>query len=190
MAVVRTELCPALTTAMKWLSSDYPVIRGTEMALIGKKDKTGSTSGADLSQIIKGMQHAVNEAQKTLEAHHLNSLLSFFHSNGEPKTVSLHVEGDKYIDVPTFTLASHSALKIDELEMQFKAKIQDGRDLEVQNEDGESDKLSSFEVGFTPTSDSSDFVSVRILFKSIPQSEGFSRVLDEFEKTVTPYTSD
>lgn len=159
------------------------------MALIGKKDKTQSNGGADLSQIIKGMQHAVNEAQKTLEAHHLDSLLSFFHSNGEPKMISLHVEGDKYIDVPTFTLASHSALKIEELEMQFKAKIQDVKDLELTNGDGGSDNVSSFTVGFSPSSDASDFVTVRILFKAIDQSEGFTRVLDEYDKTVTPYSS-
>ena len=159
------------------------------MALIGKEDKTQSNGGADLSQIIKGMQHAVNEAQKTLEAHHFDSLLSFFHSNGEPKMISLHVEGDKYIDVPTFTLASHSALKIEELEMQFKAKIQDVKDLELTNGDGGSDNVSSFTVGISPSSDASDFVTIRIHFKAIDQSEGFARVLNEHDKTVTPYSS-
>ena len=158
------------------------------MAFIGKKEKGNVVNGADLSQVIKGMQHAVNEAQKTLEAHHLNSLLSFFHSNGEPKMVSLHIDGDKYIDVPTFTLASHNALKIEELEMSFKAKIQDVKTLEIAEDDESSDSLSTFEVGFTSNQESPDFVTVRILFKSIDQSEGFSRVIDEYNKIVTPYS--
>lgn len=159
------------------------------MALFGKKDDSekGRKNGVDLTQIIRGMQKAVNEAQSTLERFHLNSLLSFFYDNGDPKTVSLHLEGDRYIDVPQFTLASHNALKIDELEMQFKARIQDVESMETEV-DGIKEQSASFEVGFTPeTSASSDFVTVTIKFKSIDQSEGFSRVLDEYNKLVKPY---
>lgn len=161
---------------------------GGKMAILGKNKKE-ERRGVDLTEIIKGMQFAVNEAQTILERHHLNSLLCFFTDNGEPKTVSLHLEGNKYIDVPTFTLASHSALQIDELEMQFKARIQDVESFESDIDgDGTLDRIAGFEVGFTPDiSDSSNFVNVSIKFKSISQSEGFSRVLDEYNKIVKPF---
>lgn len=158
------------------------------MAILGKTKNDDKKRGVDLSEIIKGMQHAVNEAQNTLELHHLNSLLSFFHSNGDPKMVNLHIEDDKYIDVPTFTLASHNALKIEELEMQFKARIQDV-DLTEIEKNGEKESNANFTVGFSSNNqESSDFVTVRILFKSIDQSEGFARVIDEYNKIVKPYT--
>lgn len=81
--------------------------------------------GVDLSQVIRGMQHAVNEAQRTLEVHHLKSLLRFFYADGDPKSVDLHLGGTKHIDIPLVTLANHSSLKIDELEMEFKARIEE-----------------------------------------------------------------
>ncbi len=92
---------------------------------IFRKHKEPQRMGVDLSQVIRGMQHAVNEAQRTLEVHHLKSLLRFFYADGDPKTVDLHLGGAKHIDIPLVTLANHSSLKIDELEMEFKARIEE-----------------------------------------------------------------
>lgn len=97
------------------------------MGIFTKTKKNGESvrTGVDLSQVIRGMQHAVNEAQRTLETHHIKSLLRFFYKDGTPKTVDLHLGGTKHIDIPLVTLANHSSLKIEELEMEFKASIQD-----------------------------------------------------------------
>lgn len=92
---------------------------------IFRKNKEYQRTGVDLSQVIRGMQHAVNEAQRTLEVHHLKSLLRFFYADGDPKSVDLHLGGTKHIDIPLVTLANHSSLKIDELEMEFKARIEE-----------------------------------------------------------------
>ncbi len=92
---------------------------------IFRKNKEPQKMGVDLSQVIRGMQHAVNEAQRTLEVHHLKSLLRFFYADGDPKSVDLHLGGTKHIDIPLVTLANHSSLKIDELEMEFQARIEE-----------------------------------------------------------------
>lgn len=92
---------------------------------IFRKNKEPLKMGVDLSQVIRGMQHAVNEAQRTLEVHHLKSLLRFFYADGDPKSVDLHLGGTKHIDIPLVTLANHNSLKIDELEMEFKARIEE-----------------------------------------------------------------
>ncbi len=176
-----------------------------------------ANTGVDLSQVIRGMQHAVNEAQRTLEVHHLKSLLRFFYADGEPKSVDLHLGGTKHIDIPLVTLANHSSLKIDELEMEFKAKIQEvtvenldelkdivanqetsqesDREEMVKKEDMQGDHTgaeegsATFGIGFSPApaGQESNMISVRIKFMSAGQPEGLSRIVDEYNKLVVPY---
>lgn len=182
------------------------------MGIFSKRPKHEIATGVDLSQVIRGMQHAVNEAQRTLETHHLKSLLRFFYADGEPKSVDLHLGGTKHIDIPLVTLANHSSLKIEELEMEFKARIENVRveepeeiqDIvensgETNREASASDKMSdswsqngnaAFSIGFSPTEkdgEQTNTVTVRIKFSSANQPEGLSRIIDEYNKLVAPY---
>ncbi|MGH0053644.1 MAG: DUF2589 domain-containing protein [Sphaerochaetaceae bacterium] len=184
------------------------------MALFSKdnKDTQSQHMGVDLSQVIRGMQHAVNEAQRTLETHHLRSLLRFFHKDGSPKTVDLHLGGTKHLDVPLVTLANHSSLKISELEMEFDAIIQDvhidSRDeLDTILKDsmdtspstdsnsplgneGDAQGSAAFSIAFSATEKSTrnpNTVNIRIKFTAVDQPEGLSRIVDEYNKFVAPY---
>lgn len=91
-----------------------------------KVAKRGAGGGVDLSDVIKGMQKAVNDAQKTLETHHLNSLRQFFHEDGEPKTLELHLSENNYLEIPVLSIASHNNLIIDRLSMGIRRENRAG----------------------------------------------------------------
>ena len=84
----------------------------------------GKQASVDLSDVIKGMQRAVNEAERMLEMHNLRSIRNFFHEDGDPRTVELHLDGDNYLEVPVLALANHNSLMLDRLTMEFEAKIE------------------------------------------------------------------
>lgn len=159
----------------------------------------GKKPSVDLSDVIKGMQHAVNEAEKMLETHNLRSIKNFFYEDGDPKTVELHLDEDNYLEVPILALANHSSLMIDRLTMEFEAKIEqvgihntedvlgavrkDGEDSESTTE-----RNARFSVGFSGQPDSNS-LKVRLEFRAAAQPEGLSRILDEYNKLVVPYTA-
>jgi hypothetical protein len=167
--------------------------------MFGKKGKTNAQGEVDLSQIIRGMQHAVNEAQRTLEVHHLKSLLRFFYEDGKPRTADFCLGGTRHMDVPLVSLANHEALRIEELEMAFKANIRnvtlkDMDELDAlaskkgENLSGDEESGSAvFSVGFSDPDRESGTVSVKIRFVAAKQPEGLSRVIEEYDKMTTPY---
>lgn len=167
--------------------------------------KAEKASSVDLSDIIKGMQKAVNEAQKLLEMHSLKSLRNFFHEDGEPKTIELHLAGDDYLEVPVLALASHSSLMIDRLSMEFEAKIEqvgihDAEDLlKAVTRSGEigadedsggnaQEQTAVFGIGFAGEPNG-NVIKVKMEFAAAKQPEGLSRILDEYNKLVVPYRS-
>ena len=79
------------------------------------QQNTEKYTSVDLSDVIRGMQRAVNEAEKMLEMHNLRSIKNFFHEDGDPKTIELHLTGENYLEVPILALANHNSLQIDKL---------------------------------------------------------------------------
>lgn len=160
--------------------------------------RTEKASSVDLSDVIKGMQKAVNEAQKMLEMHSLKSIRNFFHEDGEPKTIELHLAGDDYLEVPVLALASHSSLMIDRLSMEFEAKIEqvgvrDAEDLLRAvtrdgsiEEDSAQEQTAVFGIGFSGEPNG-NVIKVKMEFAAAKQPEGLSRILDEYNKLVVPY---
>ncbi|MBQ7158673.1 MAG: DUF2589 domain-containing protein [Treponema sp.] len=158
-------------------------------------------NAVDLSDVIRGMQDAVNEAQHILELHNLKSLQSFFHEDGEPKTLEVHLTGDNYLEIPVLSLANHNSLVIDRLSMEFEAKIEqvgikNAEDVldAITQDDSENDKKRKtekdrsavFGIGFAGGSEGNT-VKVKMEFASAQRAEGLSRILDEYNKLVVPY---
>ncbi len=168
-------------------------------------DAAAKKSSVDLSDVVRGMQHAVNEAQKTLEAHNLKSLLRFFYEDGDPKTIDLHLKDDKHLEIPLVALANHNSLRIENLTMEFEALIEqvgisdvddlrdalkksnslDGKDLD---DSDETNNPAVFSIGFSGQPHS-NMLKVKIEFASASQPEGLSRIVDEYNKLVVPYTA-
>ncbi len=172
-----------------------------------KRQESGAVKkpAVDLSDVVRGMQHAMNEAQKTLEAHNLKSLLRFFYDDGDPKTIDLHLKDDKHLEVPLVALANHNSLRIENLTMEFEALIEqvgisdvddlrdalkktnslDGKDLD---DSDENNNPAVFSIGFSGQPHS-NMLKVKIEFASAGQPEGLSRIVDEYNKLIVPYTA-
>ena len=87
------------------------------MGLFDRKQKYA------FSDILKGLQYAINSAQDMLQAQQVQGLMRFWGSNsGEPVTRKVKI-GERELDVPLMTLVPHSHLEIDDVEIKFKAKI-------------------------------------------------------------------
>lgn len=166
--------------------------------------KNSKQSSVDLSDVIKGMQKAVNEAQKMLETHNLRSLRSFFYEDGDPKTLELHLSDKNYLEIPILALANHNSLVIDKLSMEFEAKIEQvgirsAEDLlEAVTKNNKSsgtapevsvtEDTAVFGIGFAGEPNS-NMLKVKLEFTAAPRPEGLSRILDEYNKLVVPFTA-
>lgn len=151
------------------------------MAFWNKKSHNKHT----LSDIMRGMQHSVNTAQEILEKHHIHLLNRYFKEDGHPITKKIRISEDKVLDVPLVSVINQSSLCIDEMEIEFSAKI---NSIEMKNlkEDDVVVDRSSFTMDFTPSERSSNVVAVKIKFKTVKQPEGVSRIVDEFDKRIHP----
>lgn len=138
-----------------------------------------------LSDIMRGMQYSVNTAQEILEKHHIQLLNRYFSEDGVAVTKQIKISENKILDVPLISVVNQNSLCIDEMEIEFSAKINsiELKNLKSNNEDIDR---SSFAMDFTPSERSNNKVSVKIKFKTKEQPEGISRIVDEFDKQIHP----
>lgn len=77
-----------------------------------------------LSDIVRGMQHAVNESQRMLEAHFLDVLNRYFHADRTPVMMRFQVDENQVVDAPLIALVHPNGLHLDELTLQFAIRVQ------------------------------------------------------------------
>lgn len=140
-----------------------------------------------LSDILKGLQYAINSAQDMLHAQQVQNLMKFWKSNdGTPVTQKVLV-GDRELDVPLMTLVPHSHLEMDDVEIKFKAKVGDIASQSMSNGLKGNDNLSHADLkmemdGIKATDD--DVMEITIRFKSKETPEGVARLTDEYNKHI------
>ena len=78
--------------------------------------------GNFLDHLTKGLYDAVVQAQALAENQHIESLSKYLDEDGNPKCIDMTVSGHK-VQVPLLTLAPHSSIKIKELTMELKVKL-------------------------------------------------------------------
>lgn len=76
-----------------------------------------------LSDIIRGMQHAVNTAQEILQDHQFELLSRYFDDDGHPHMVHVKTPDGQVVNIPVITLIPQNTLTIKELEMDFAVRI-------------------------------------------------------------------
>lgn len=151
------------------------------MGLFDKKPKYA------FSDILKGLQYAINSAQDMLQAQQVQGLMRFWSRNsGEPVTQKVKV-GEREMDVPLMALVSHSHLEIDNVEIKFKAKIGDidSHSIADKLQNGESLTRADMQMemdGIKATDD--DVMEITIRFKSKDTPEGVARLTDEYNKLI------
>ena len=78
--------------------------------------------GSFLDHLTKGLYDAVVQAQALAENQHIEALNKFINDDGTPKCMKIFINGE-YADIPLITLAPQSSIKIKELKMDLKVKL-------------------------------------------------------------------
>ena len=85
---------------------------------ISKKTKQGHF----LDHLTKGLYDAVVQAQALAENQHIEALSKYVNKDGTPKCMKMVLNGET-IKVPLATLAPQSSIKIKELTMDLKVRL-------------------------------------------------------------------
>lgn len=169
------------------------------MGIFNKKKQDEEEQDAvptnSFTDIMNGLQYAVNSAQEILQNHQIQSLTRLFDAaNGENgrQFVSQKIRlGDRIVDVPLIALISHHYLAMDNVEIKFKAKVGSVESQEVTRNslaDGllmSSRNQANLQMqmsGIKPEAD--DVMEVTVNFKVQETPESISRIVDEFVKNI------
>ena len=163
-----------------------------------------------LSDLIRGLQHSVNAAMEMVETRNVELLGRYFSPEGDPLTkrlnidsqtavdVPLNIDSQTAVDVPLISIVNPSTVNIKEVEMEFSVQInssdlrckQPQKGFQAGDQQAAFDnrlKRSSLEISFDGQKDLSR-MQVRIKFEAKPIPEGLSRTIDEYDKTIMPFT--
>lgn len=151
-----------------------------------------------LSDLIRGLQYSVNTAMEMIETRNVELLGRYFSPQGEPLTKRLNINDTTAVEVPLISIVNPSAINIKEVEMDFSVRIvfsevrrkcpQEGfaagdRAAQFDNRL----KRSNLEISFDGSKEASR-MQVHIKFESKPIPEGLARIIDEYDKTIMPFT--
>jgi len=145
----------------------------------GKKnndDEPDSVQTNSFSDIMNGLQYAVNCAQDTLQNHQIQNLTRLFEGTNANNANTFQSKkimvGDKTIDIPLIALISHHYLAMDNVQIKFKAKVGSV----------ESQILQMQISNIKPDAD--DVMEVCVNFKVQETPESISRIIDDFVKNI------
>ncbi len=167
------------------------------MAKFWTREKNATQTLADL---IRGLQHSVNTALEMVETRNVELLGRYFSADGNPILKRININEQTSIDVPLVSIVNPASINIKEVEMDFSVQITSS-DLRCKQPQGGFQageksahfdnglKRSSLEISFDGKKDLSR-MQVHIKFEAKPIPEGFSRIIDEYDKTIMPFTQD
>ena len=78
--------------------------------------------GNFLDHLTKGLYDAVVQAQALAENQHIEALGKYINEDGSPKCIKMVINGED-VNIPLATLAPQSSIKIKELTMDLKVKL-------------------------------------------------------------------
>ena len=91
------------------------------------EEEPDSVPTNSFSDIMNGLQYAVNCAQDTLQNHQIQNLTRLFGGINANEANTFQSEkimvGDRTIDIPIIALISHHYLAMDNVQIKFKAKV-------------------------------------------------------------------
>lgn len=154
------------------------------------EDESDSVPTNSLSDIMNGLQYAVNCAQDTLQNHQIQNLTRLFRGTNANEANMFQSEkimvGDRTIDIPIIALISHHYLAMDNVQIKFKAKVGS-----VESQAPENSLLLSnthranLQMQMSNIkSDADDVMEVCVNFKVQETPESISRIIDDFVKNI------
>ena len=144
----------------------------------------------NIEELLGGLLEAAMVAQGISEKQHINSLANYF-DDGVPKTVDFKV-GEKTVTVPLYILADHSSIGLNELDIEFEARLVFGDSadpvsqvkrsiLGLFKKKGYKHNLGGIEVDSGATrNNNSGMAKIKVKFTSDNKPEAVSRLVDQY----------
>lgn len=155
-----------------------------------EEDNPETSQTNSFSDIMNGLQYAVNCAQDTLQSHQIQNLTKLLAAN-EKGVNSFHYErirvGDKVVNIPLIALVSHHYLAMDNVQISFKAKVgsvtsqvsaNDRALLSIPDRANLQMQMSNIKP------EENDVMEVSVNFKVQETPESISRIIDDFVKDI------
>jgi hypothetical protein len=148
----------------------------------------------NIEELVGGLLEAAMVAQRIAEKQHINNLANYFDQDGNAKMTTFKV-GDRDLDVPLYILADHSSIGLDELDVEFSARliVGDNKPSELKREllgffkrrkKDELHNIKGIEVDSGKNEDGSGMAKITIKFKSDTKPEMVSRLVDTYIQNI------
>jgi len=140
----------------------------------------------NIEELVGGLLEAAMVAQNISERQHIDSLRNYFDEKGNPK-LQRFVIGENTMDVPIYILADHSSIGLDELDIEFEARLIIGGSkvselkkslLGIFKKKGYESNIKGIEVDSGKNTDGSGMAKIKVKFKSDEKPEMISRLVD------------
>ena len=143
--------------------------------------------GSFLDQLTKGLYDAVVKAQALAENQHIEALSIYVNEDGTPKCMKM-VIGKEEVQVPLATLAPQSSIKIKELTMDLKVKLNNFGKRESKCGGGIFRKKDagaiSADLGASILPTKSNYANLKITFEGTEPPEGLVRLNNNLIKQI------
>ena len=135
-------------------------------------------------KLLKGLQEAVNSAQELLDVQQLNSFNKYFDEDGRALTRKIDPGTGKELTVPILSIIPQNTLVMEDVEMEFDAKLQ-AVNAKTVNGGLLNSSVDNVEVELVMNDkNDTNLVHVKVKFKSTNLPEGLNRVIDECNKII------
>ena len=143
----------------------------------------------NIEELVSGLLEAAMVAQSISERQHINAVNNYFNEDGTPKTKMFMIRGQE-VNIPTYILADHSSIGLEELEIDFEARLVFGDETPSElkksllglfkKKDYEKHNIRGIEVDSGKNTDSSGLAKIKVKFKSDEKPEAVSRLVDAY----------
>ena len=143
--------------------------------------------GHFLDHLTKGLYDAVVQAQALAENQHIEALSKYVDEDGNPKCMKFVIEG-KDVQVPLATLAPQSSIKIKELTMDLKVKLNNFGKRESRSGGGIFRRRDagavSVDLGASILPSKNNYANLKITFEGTDPPEGVVRLNNNLLKEI------
>jgi len=143
--------------------------------------------GSFLDHLTKGLYDAVVQAQALAENQHIEALRKYVNDDGTPKCTRMILNGQDVM-VPLMTLAPQSSIKIKELTMDLKVKLNNFGKRKSRKGGGIFRKKDagavSVDLGASIFPHKNNYANLKITFEGTDPPEGVVRVNNNLIKQI------
>ena len=143
--------------------------------------------GNFLDHLTKGLYDAVVQAQSLAENQHIEALSKYVNEDGTPKCMKMVINGEN-VNVPLATLAPQSSIKIKELTMDLKVKINNFGKRKSKSGGGifrrKDAGAVSIDLGSSILSSKNNYANLKITFEGTDPPEGVVRLNNNLIKQI------